>query len=249
MEKMFFVMLYLFSTKHVSTQIYFCDQTKTIATCSARLEAGKLHWRCKNELVFRPQILWFVAVFSSLVCLLWERPLDTACKCQRAGSFRAIFRYYLAKLVKLWSSYAHAPLKRCFKSLQTENQKIALNDLREATASHLSEDCVSIRDSVVEKTATNHFVYYHFNIIISILFSLCPTIPVLLVNSNALFLVLLLTPFTYLTLTVLLEFGTLFLLSIIFFNHQETNHWQHFLSTFNPHNTCSWFFCCPCLNN
>ena len=28
--------------------------------------------------------------------------------------------------------------------------------------------------------------------------------------------------------------------------------WQHFLSTFNPHNTCSWFFCCPChlcLNN
>ena len=28
--------------------------------------------------------------------------------------------------------------------------------------------------------------------------------------------------------------------------------WPHFLSTFNPHNTCSWFFCCPChlcLNN
>ena len=28
--------------------------------------------------------------------------------------------------------------------------------------------------------------------------------------------------------------------------------WQHFLSTFNPHNTCSWFLCCPChlcLNN
>ena len=22
--------------------------------------------------------------------------------------------------------------------------------------------------------------------------------------------------------------------------------WQHFLSTFNPHNTCSWFFCCTC---
>ena len=28
--------------------------------------------------------------------------------------------------------------------------------------------------------------------------------------------------------------------------------WQHFLSTFNPHNTCSWFLCCSChlcLNN
>ena len=37
-------------------------------------------------------------------------------------------------------SMAHAPQKRC---LQTENQKIALNDLREATSSHLSEDCVS----------------------------------------------------------------------------------------------------------
>ena len=155
-----FVMLHLFSTKHVNTQIYFCDQTKAIATCSARLAAEKLRWRCKNELVFWSQILWFVAVFSSLVCLLWERPLDTACKYQRAGSFRAIFRYYLAKLVKLWSSYAHAPQKRCFKSLQTENQKIALNDLREATAAHLSEDCVSLRGSVVEKTATNHFVYY-----------------------------------------------------------------------------------------
>ena len=58
-------MLYLFSTKHVNTQIYFCDQTKAIATCIARLAAGKLRWRCKNELVFRPQILWFVAVLSS----------------------------------------------------------------------------------------------------------------------------------------------------------------------------------------
>ena len=28
--------------------------------------------------------------------------------------------------------------------------------------------------------------------------------------------------------------------------------WQHFLSTFSHHNTCSWFLCCPChlcLNN
>ena len=47
-----------------------------------------------------------------------------------------------------------------FKRLQTENQKIALYDLRQATAAHLSEGCVSLRGSVVEKTAINHFVYY-----------------------------------------------------------------------------------------
>ena len=40
------------STKHVNTQIYFCDQTKAIATCSARLAAGKLRWRCKTSSFF-----------------------------------------------------------------------------------------------------------------------------------------------------------------------------------------------------
>ena len=50
---------------------------------------------------FRPQILWFVAVFSSLIRLLRERPLDTACKCQHAGLYKAIFRCYLAEVVKL----------------------------------------------------------------------------------------------------------------------------------------------------
>ena len=59
------------------------------------------------------------------------------------------------------------------------------------------------------KDPSDHSTYFN-------IFSLCPTIPVLLllVNSNALFLILLLTPFTSFTSTVLLEFGTLFLLSI-----------------------------------
>ena len=41
-----------FSTNHVNTQIYFCDQKKAIATCSTRLTVEKLSWRCKNKLVF-----------------------------------------------------------------------------------------------------------------------------------------------------------------------------------------------------
>ena len=107
----------------------------------------------QNELVFRRQILWFVPLFSRVwYACYWV--LDTTCKFQCAGSFRAIFRYYLAKIAKLWSSYT------CFKSLQTENQKNALYNLREAIAAHLSEDRVSLRDSVVEKTLTNHLVYY-----------------------------------------------------------------------------------------
>ena len=54
-------------SKHVNTQIYFCDQTKAIATCSTRLAAGNLAGAAKKLAHFRPQILWFVAVFSSLV--------------------------------------------------------------------------------------------------------------------------------------------------------------------------------------
>ena len=46
---------------------------------------------------------------------------------------------------------------------KAENQKIALYDLGEATVAHLSEDCVSLCGSVVEKTVKNHFVYYFCN--------------------------------------------------------------------------------------
>ena len=47
-----FVMLYLFSTKHVNTQIYLCDQTKAIATCSARLAAGNFAGAAKTSSFF-----------------------------------------------------------------------------------------------------------------------------------------------------------------------------------------------------
>ena len=49
-------MLYLFTTKHVNTQTYFCDQTKAIATCSAQFTGGA------QKSLFLRQILWFVAV-------------------------------------------------------------------------------------------------------------------------------------------------------------------------------------------
>ena len=38
--------------------------------------------------------------------------------------------------------------------------KTLLHRSGEATVSHLSEDGILLRGSVVEKTATNHFVYY-----------------------------------------------------------------------------------------
>ena len=144
-----------FSTKHGDTRIYFCDymckwRQSLLAVRVWQLEhfAGA----AKKSSFSTADFVVCATVFSSLVCLLWV--LDTTCKFQCAGSFRAIFRYYLAKIAKLWSSYT------CFKSLQTENQKNALYNLREAIAAHLSEDRVSLRDSVVEKTLTNHLVYY-----------------------------------------------------------------------------------------
>ena len=72
------------------------------------------------------------------------------------------------------------------------------------------------------------------------IFSLRPTIPVplLLVNSNAFS-----KPFT---LTMSLEFGTLSYQSSLSLQLIKTFLWQHIYSTFNPHNTCSWFLCCPC---
>ena len=48
-------------------------------------------------------------------------------------------------------------LKVCRQNIK----KIALKDLGEATVAHLSEDRLSLRDSVVEKTVTNHLVYYY----------------------------------------------------------------------------------------
>ena len=43
--------------------------------------------------------------------------------------------------------------KRCFKVYRKHRSG-------EATVAHLSEDGILLRGSVVEKTATNHFVYY-----------------------------------------------------------------------------------------
>ena len=53
-------MLYLFSTKHVNTQIYFCDQKKAIATCSARLAAGNFAGAAKTS-----------SFFDHRFCSLW----------------------------------------------------------------------------------------------------------------------------------------------------------------------------------
>ena len=59
-----------------------------------------------------------VAVFSSLVCLLWERPLNTVYKCWCAVSYRAIFRYSSAKVAKTAEMYVFTRRKYCTKILE-----------------------------------------------------------------------------------------------------------------------------------
>ena len=61
---------------------------KAITTCNASLVAGTLAGDAQASW---KDLRGSVAVFSSLVCLLWERPLNTVYKCQRALSYRAIF--------------------------------------------------------------------------------------------------------------------------------------------------------------
>ena len=74
--------------------------------------------------------------------------------------------------------------------------------------------------------------------------------PVLhLVNSNAPFHIILSTPFSSFTLTVLLDFETLSLSSISHYLLQPSRNFfsgKHFLSTFNPHYTRARFLCCSC---
>ena len=47
-----FVMLYLFLLSMQTLRFTYVTRRKAIATCSTCLAAGKLSWRCKNELIF-----------------------------------------------------------------------------------------------------------------------------------------------------------------------------------------------------
>ena len=132
--------------------------------------------------------------------------------------YKSLVRPNISYCSQIWRPYKIKHIK-LFESIQRRATKFILQDFQSDYKTRLTNlhlfplslwfeylDLTFIIKCL--KDPSDHLTYFN-------IFSLCPTIPVLLllVNSNALFLVLLLTPFTSFTSTVLLEFGTLFLLS------------------------------------